>query len=294
MSRSYFTPQGGRPGKSGVKQEDEWGTTTSQAEFRGYEPAEMRNARDAPRHAKTCIQSSSDRGTQPKVKGPPSYAWHRFQESFPDHSAYTATEQSMPRHSQAQGSRGNDARHSNKPAWALTHTNPIPDRKFDATSTYKEHQLKAQQARHGHFPYRDEFAPRSKRLLYELAHQRISRDSVASASTGTASAFTLSSQGARSVPRSASEGSLASSHHTADTNRVIGGIAKRRREANFRSPSLWPPDQEWLEEKWRTEGPNGLTFANFKPSFYGNSLVQDVEQTLAIRHLLPDGVKEER
>lgn len=291
MSRSYFTPQGGRPGKSGVKQEDEWGTTTSQAEFRGYEPAEMRNARDAPRHAKTCIQSSSDRGTQPKVKGPPSYSWHRFQESFPDHSAYTATEQSMPRHSQSQGSRGNDPRQSSKPAWALTHMNPIPDRKFDATSSYKEHQLKAQQARHGHFPYRDEFAPRSKRLLYELAHQRISRDSVASGSTESASAYTLSSRGARSVARSASEGSLVSSHHTADTNRVVGGIAKRRREANFRSPNLWPADQEWFEEKWKKEGPNGLAFANFKPGFYGTSLTQNVEQTLAIGNIL-SGKKE--
>jgi hypothetical protein len=296
MSRSYFTPQGGRVGKSGVKDEDKWGVSTSQAEFKGYEAAEMKNARDLPRHSKPCMQTSSDRGTQPKVKGPPNYAWHRFQESFPDHSmrsAYTASEQSAPRQSQG-GSKSSKKVNAiaGPPAWATTHMNPIPERKFDATSSYDEHQRQAQQARHGHFPYRDEFAPRSKRLLYELAHQNFSRDSVASGSTVSASAFTMSSRGARSVARSNSDSSLASSHHTADTNRVVGGVAKRRREATFRSPSLWPPDQDWLNDKWQKEGPQGLTFANFKPSFYQRTCQGDVEQTLAIRDLLCQGVKE--
>lgn len=287
MSRSFVSAQAGRQGKSGVKKEDEWGTTTSQAEFRGYEAAEMRNARAPAAHAKTCMQTSSDRGTQPKGKQAPNYNWNKQQESFPDYSAYTATEQSMPR-LKSQGSK--EPTKGNKPAWALTHLNPIPERKFDATSSYKEHQVQAQQARHGHFPYRDEFAPRSKRLLYELAHHKFSAESVASGSTDSASAFTMSSRPsvARSG-RSNSEGSLASSHHTADTNRVVGGVAKRRREMMFKSPSLWPPDQEWVMEKLEKEGPQGITFGNFKPSFYHRSCVADIEQTLAMRDLLVKG-----
>lgn len=292
-SRVFVNPQAGRHGKTGVKKEEEWGTTTSQSEFRGYEPAEMRNARDGPRHTKAVLQPSSDRGTQPKIKKSELHAWHRSQEQFPDHSAYTATEQSggLPKLSEGGGIRGS------KPAWATTHMNPIPEKKFDATSSYSQQQLEAQQARHGHFPYRDEFAPRSKRLLYELAHARVSKDSVASGSTATASAFTMSSQrsAARSgAARSQSEGSLASSHHTCDTDRLFlhGGVAKRRAQAQFRSPALCPRDEEWLRERWDRDGPAGLTFANFKPGFYQRSAKMDVEQTIAIKPLL-GGHKEE-
>jgi len=296
-SRVFVNPQAGRHGKTGVKKEEEWGTTTSQSEFRGYEPAEMRNARDGPRHTRGLtanLQPASDRGTQPKYKKSELYAWNRLQEQFPDHSAYTvASDGTLPKLSE--GSKRPTAEwaasKAEQPAWATTHMNPIPEKKFDATSSYSQHQLQAQQARHGHFPYRDEFAPRSKRLLYELAHARVSKDSVASGSTATASAFTMSSQrsAARSgAARSQSEGSLASSHHTCDTDRLFlhGGVAKRRAQAQFRSPALCPRDEEWFRERWDRDGPAGLTFHNFKPGFYQRSAKMDVEQTIAIKPLL--------
>jgi hypothetical protein len=289
-SRVYVAAQAGRQGKTGVKNEEEWGSTTSKAEFKAYEPAEMRNARDGPRHTKAGfagLQTLSDRGTQPKVKAQdrPNYNWRRLQEEYPDRSAYTATEQSsLPKLSQTQGSR------SSKPAWAMTHTNPIPEKKFHATTHYSQHQLEAQQARHGYFPYRDEYAPRSKRLMYELAINKASCDSVASGSTATASAYTMSSHpsAARSsAARSRSEGSLAaSSHHTADSDRVIGGIAKRRAQAQFRSPALSEADRRWFAEKWENEGPAGLTTGNYKPIFYEQNCRQDIEKHLAMGHLL--------
>lgn len=297
-SRCFVNPQAGRQGKSGVKKEEEWGTTTSQAEFRGYEPAEMRNARDEPRHAKLCHQTGlldrKDRGTLPKGKESRSYNWMRMKEAFPDHSAYTATEQSLPAISKAQDVRATLPGTRGAPAWALTHMNPIPERGFHATSSYTQHQLEAQQARHNHFPYRDEFAPRSKRLLYEMAHQRVSRDSVASGSTATASAYTMSSRhsAARSsVARSQSEGSIASSHYTADTDRVIGGVAKRRAQALYRSPALCERDADWFREKWEKEGPLGLTTGNYKPGFHQQSCKMDVEKTIAMKPLL-GGVRE--
>jgi len=288
-SRSYFTPQGGRQGKSGVKKEDEWGTTSSQAEFRAYEPAEMRNARDAPRHLKTCVEIKGGNHLKTQ-KAPQLNVWKRLEEQYPDHSkvsAYTASEQSGPisRPSKPAKTQG-----TQKPAWATVHENPIPEKQFLATTSYADHQKAAQQARHGHFPYRDEYAPRSKRLLYELALAKCSRDSVASGSTASASAYTMTSRASdapKSIARSTSEPSVASSHHTADTNRVIGGVAKRRKELTFRSPNLSRHDQEWFREKWEKEGPNGLAFTNYKPSYYAQSFQQDCEKTLAMRRLLP-------
>lgn len=274
MSRVFFTPQAGRQGKSGVKNEEEWGRTTSQSEFRGYEPAEMRNCRDAPRHAKSCVESSN-RGTLPKGQSQ-RHEWHRTKESFPDHSAYTATVQS-------QGSR------PYKPDWAVVADKPLRNEKFDHVTHYSHHQQDAQQARHGYFPYRDEFAPRSKRLLYELAHQRCSRDSVASGSTESASAYTMSrSAASRSgTGRSRSEGSLAaSSHHTADSRRLDCGLAKRRAQCQFRSPSLWPADAKWFQETWEKDGPCGMTFGNFRPGHYTRNCKGEVEQGKAINALL--------
>lgn len=300
MSRTYFTAQAGREGKSGVKKEDEWGTTSSQSEFRAYEPAEMRNARDAPRHVKELVRNRSDHGTQPKSKKPAQlYAWYRPQEQYPDHSAVTDTEQSLPRlGSKASGSRSSGNKPLNSraepPKWSKTHLNPIPERGFHAMSHYNHHQLEAHLARQSHFPYRDEYAPRSKRLLYELALHKASQESVASGSTATASAYTMSQQSqrseARSIARSQSEGSLAaSSHHTADSDRVIGGVAKRRAEAQYKSPALWPPDEKWFQDKWEKEGPNGLTCANFKPGFHKRSCKMEAENLAAApyRHPIP-------
>lgn len=178
------------------------------------------------------------------------------------------------------------------PAWATTHLNPIPERPFDAMSSYNHQQIEAHLAREGHFPYRDEFAPRSKRLLYELAMNKASCDSVASGSTATASAYTMSSRRSapRSVARSQSEGSVASSHHTADTDRVIGGVAKRRAQLQFRSPALCPRDEDWLREKWEKEGPLGLANSNFKPGYHQRSCKMETEQWAAApyRHPIPN------
>jgi len=293
-SRVYFAPQVGRQGRTGVKDEEEWGKTTSQAEFRSYEPAEMRNCRDGPAHTKTCHETSSMRGTAPK-KAASSYNWSRSQEDFPAKSAYTATVQSMNK-SHSSGDYKTAKKADNKPAWASVADRPIPHRPFDADSTYKLHQEHAQQARHGHFPYRDEFAPRSKRLLYELAHQRISRDSVASGSTcDSASAFTMASSRhsvAQSAARSQSEGSLAaSSHHSASSSRVPGRIARRRYEMQNKSPALWHADRQWLDEKLEKDGMAGLTFANFASGHHKNTFRQDCERCNAIAPIM-GGYKE--
>mmetsp|Transcript_13245 Transcript_13245/g.14390 ORF Transcript_13245/g.14390 Transcript_13245/m.14390 type:complete len:82 (-) Transcript_13245:2-247(-) len=68
---------------------------------------------------------------------------------------------------------------------------PIPERPFGGTSHYTQHQAAAQQARHDYFPYRDEFHPRSKRLLYEMALAADDRKS--NISEDTRSCFTLPS-----------------------------------------------------------------------------------------------------
>jgi len=278
-SRVFVNAQGGRQGKSGVKEEEKWGTTTSQAEFRSYEPAEMKNARDGPARSQTSSVGSNRSGTQPKVKG--TQQRNRFiDESDPNVtcSAYTASEQSASRTLPKLPQGNKESRPASE--------NPIPQRGIDH-ATQMQHQSQAQQAKHGYFPYRDEFAPRSKRLLYELAHQRIARDSVASGSTASASAFTMSSAAKSGASRSNSEGSLvASSHHSADSQRVPGGVAKRRAQAMFRSPSLWPADQVRFTEMWNKDGCAGLGTNNVKPNFYGTNMNQMVEQNIAMASLL--------
>lgn len=283
-SRVFVNAQGGRQGKSGVKEEEKWGTTTSQAEFRSYEPAEMKNARDGPARSQTSSVASNRSGTQPKAKG--TQQRNRFIEERDPNvtcSAYTASEQSASR-TLPKLPQGN--KESRKPDGLPSSENPIPQRGIDH-ATQMQHQSQAQQAKHGYFPYRDEFAPRSKRLLYELAHQRIARDSVASGSTASASAFTMSSAAKSGASRSNSEGSLvASSHHSADSARVPGGIAKRRAQAMFRSPALWPADQERYTEMWNRDGCAGLATNNNKPNFYGTNMNQMVEQNIAMADLL--------
>jgi hypothetical protein len=128
-------------------------------------------------------------------------------------------------------------------------------------------------------------------LLYELALQRVSRDSVASGSTAdSASAFTMASSRHSAMPsaaRSKSEGSLvASSHHSASTSGLRaqpGSIARRRYEAQYRSPALWPADRKWFEERLEKDGTiAGLGHANFSSSHYKNTFRQHCEQRNAI------------
>lgn len=138
-------------------------------------------------------------------------------------------------------------------------------------SRNQEHEAAAQAARNTAFPYRDEFAPRSKRLLYEMALQQCSRDSVKSASTvgDDMSAFTLASTSAGSGAsgRSASTGSLARPP-TGDSQRVVGGVARRRKAAQLKAPLQWEPDLAWIQEKYENEGPAGLASGNFSGHFH--------------------------
>lgn len=287
MSRVFVNPQAGRDRhtrNATAGADDAWGTTSSQAQFRGYEPAEMRNCRSEPQHVRPALEQRSDAASATgRQYG--KYRWHRQKEHFPDHSAVTASQQSQNRSFSA----GNKA--AAKPSWATVHERPIAHRPFDANSTYNSHQDEAQQSRHGYFPYRDEFAPRSKRLLYELAYQRASRDSVRSGSTAdTVSAFTMTSVARSSAHgsvarRSASTPSLASAA-TADSNRIVGGLAKRRKDAELRSPALWEADRKWFAEKWENEGPAGLTTANFVSSMLTNNMDKHAERQNQDRHIL--------
>jgi len=296
MSRVFVNPQAGRDRhtrNASTGAEDAWGTTSSQAQFRGYEPAEMRNCRSQPQHVKAALEKRSDTGRKARQ-----YNWDRTKEDFPDHSAVhsssarslgsavTCSEQSRSR-SFATGSRQGTAP---KPEWATIHERPIPPRTFDSNSAYASQQDFARQSRHEHFPYRDEFAPRSKRLLYELAYLRASRDSVRSGSTAdSVSCFTMSSaaqNSAHGARRSASVPSVASSTHTAASSRVIGGIAKRRHEAFLRSPSLSDMDKQWYDEKMRNEGPAGLFSSNFTSGFHTNNLDKYAERMNQERHTL--------
>jgi len=313
--RVFFTAQAGRGnqghklGNHTLKKEDEWGISTSQSEFRGYEPAEIKNARANPSQTRPALESSLGRGTQPKSKsGPLDHTWHRYKESFPDHSAmsaYTASEQSGKREQAANklpdkmASLGPDGRY--KPEWAVTADRPMPEHSFDHLTLSQHENLFAKHARHTHFPYRDENVPRSKRMLHDLAENKCSQNSVASGSTcGASQQSSFSVAKSLASGRSRSETSVASSHHTADTQgphcKVVtgirnGNIARRRKENTFRSPGLWPADAEWLQNKWDTEGPCGLTFGNFKRNYYGTNCKQEVEQAISIGPLL-SGLKE--
>lgn len=186
-----------------------------------------------------------------------------------------------------------------RPSWASIHERPIQHRPFMAKTQFQRDQQAAAEGRLRHFPGRDEFAPRSRRLLMELALNRCSRDSVASASTmETQSAFTISSSGASRASRltgarsqmsrsAVSVPSLSSAH----SSQVEGGIAKRRMEAQFRSPALWEADRQWVQDKWAKDGPAGLANANFASSMSNNSMRNQGDHLGRVASMLP-GIQE--
>lgn len=254
---------------------DPWGTTAAKAQFKAYNSQEMRNSRSQPTLVKTCLELPAEKGPTPL------YVWNRNRDEFPDRMAQTSiTFGKAARVGKTPGPGGGGEL---EPAWAKTHLHPIKEMPFVSASHYTEHEAAAQQARHEFFPHRDEFAPRSKRLLYELAlahyatmQQRNQEgggdvDDKGSCFTITDSCATTKTGASRSathVSRASSLPSISSRLPTADSLRVPGGVAKRRREAFFRAPGVWEPDARWLAEKMEKDGPAGLANSNLAPTLH--------------------------
>jgi len=265
--RVFVAPNAGRVSRNSPQVDEPWGTT-SNSQFRSFEPSEVKNCRSTPAHVKPCLQQSIMSGGRASTGR--LHTWNRHASDYPDPAPSAVTDRSGG--ASGSGSQGSYAnRGKEPPSWEQVHRRPIQNRPFNATSTSQDAQLHAQEERHGHFPYRDEFAPRSKRLLYEMAAARCSRDSVKSASTADGvSCFTLTSSAVTGTSRrSASTPSLIQRRvPTADSARIPGGIAKRRLQSQLRAPTQWEPDRQWFQEKWDAEGPSGLATGNFHPSMH--------------------------
>lgn len=186
------------------------------------------------------------------------------------------------------------------PAFEQVHRRPIMERPFGASSTYQEDQRRAQEARQGYFPYRDEFAPRSKRLLYEMALNACSQDGKRSdGGEDSVSCFTVTdsmvssksgaSRARSGVSRASSVPSLPAAGPrlpTADSQRVPGGIAKRRKELLLRSPEQWEADRVWVAERWEQDGPAGLATANYIAAMYQPTLQKYGERIHQVHHMM--------
>lgn len=300
MSRVFVGPQAGRAARTGSVPADEepWGTTSSKSQFRAYEPAEARSCRSTTANLRPNLEvlSALPFGASPGSsfqRGPGRPALSNLSRIDDEASAVTDLTTSS-----ASKFRGQES--SRLPKYVQAERQRVlPDKPFHATSTYQEDQALAQQARHGYFPYRDEFAPRSKRLLYEMALARCSRDSVKSASScaGSESCFTVASKAKSGV---SGAGRLTSSAPnflavpsppmTADSQRIPGGVgalAKRRKDAQLRAPTQWAPDAEWLAEKLETDGPAGLHTHNAPAKRHAGNLTQYGESMLRVEHMMP-------
>lgn len=348
MSRSYVNPQAGRNSRAHAGADnEEWGTTSSQAQFKGYEPAEMRSCRSQPTQVRPAFEpllaatgGGGSSASASRNKTQRSFGHTPFQ---PLSALQNGSQASAVTLQSLQGSSASRARRGGNPgdkydalpgdqASCVTYNSsavtcpssqaeaprapappahsvpsrpqppaaiqaaanrPIPERPFLRTkSTAHEDQDTALEHRKVHFPYRDEFAPRSKRLLYEMALAKCSRDSVASASTANSvgSCRTISSNRSSSCPSIAQ--SQGSRLLTADSRRVVGGICKRRMEANLKAPMQWGADAEWIHTKAANEGPAGLTPGQYKPSYYNNSIRAKGDQLFTFGPCL-NGVKED-
>lgn len=290
--RVFFTPQAGRTDRSRQADEEPWGTTSSQSQFKAYEPSETRSARSGPAHLKTCLEAPSKPDSRLSTGRRSLNVWERHREHYADPSAASQAASAVTASQQSTGSKqsAGGGRRSNIPAADLVAMRPIPERPFVGTSHYVEHQAEAQQARHDYFPHRDEFHPRSQRLLYEMALDKVVRgngsEAGSVASGASRSCFTVAStaasgkSAASSMSRSSSVPGLPSSSSsrlpTGDSLRVGGGapgsLATLRAQAFYRSPAQWGPDREWYNEKFKSDGPAGLLTANFPSNEYADSL----------------------
>jgi len=297
--RVYVTPQGGRSVRQ-PEEDEPWGTSASRSSFRHFEPAEARSCRSEPVHLKPCLEQHPATGSRAAAP-PASNDWKQGSAvarsaglsaiSVPTGlSAYTVRSGASSGAGPAPGN-----------AHEERHQQPMARRPFCATSAYRRDQESAQEARRSHFPYRDEFVPRSKQLLLELALEKCSRESVKSASTaGSVSCFTVESSahggrrqgGSRALSAVASEPSLASTTsriRTADSRRIPGGVgslARRRKEADLRAPGQWEPDRQWHAEKWETDGPAGLTAGYYGPSRLASTCRNHSEDMNLVEHMV--------
>eukprot|EP00440_Ansanella_granifera_P053816 gb/GFBE01058339.1/.p1 GENE.gb/GFBE01058339.1/~~gb/GFBE01058339.1/.p1 ORF type:complete len:321 (+),score=50.91 gb/GFBE01058339.1/:1-963(+) len=296
-NRQFFSRQAGRADRTKNVDDEPWGTTSSQSHFKAYEQSEARSARSLPTQVRPCLEAPSvASGT---LRSPELRVWERHREDYRDPyagstaSAVTASETSQRSAGSKSGSkRGSRPGQKYIPAAELVAMRPIPERSFDGISHYNQTQEEAQQARHDFFPYRDEFHPRSKRLLYEMALNKVTKgsDRGSVVSDDSQSCFTVASTAVSgksgtgskvsSVSRSSSMPGLKSGSSsrlpTADSLRVgggmIGSVAKRRKEAFCRAPNQSDADRLWYAKKLEEEGPAGLVTGNFVASMYEDTL----------------------
>jgi len=252
---------------------------------RAFEPAEMKNCRSGPSHLKPCLEPVG----AVRRNGVPSVAPSRAGSGNRGDTDVASAKTVRSGESGKRSSGWKDFGPKPKPAWALTHQNPMPNKPFVAMTDNQEREANALQERARHFPYRDEFAPRSKRLLYEMALQRCSRDSVKSASSiaDDMSCFTLPSTAAGSAAsgRSSSTPSLGRPP-TGDSQRLTVSIAKRRKELETRAPQQNIRDMNWLRQIQEEEGPVGVATANFPGHFHEDTLQRMGERIICVNKIL--------
>lgn len=297
MSRVYVAPLAGRAARSQLEDCDPW-STTSRSQLRNFDSTESQNCRSHPVHLRPCLESATD----PYLAGKePSVVLSRSRQIFSGRSrsagssAVTVPRSACSRESQA-----------SRRSTVVERMPPLPEKKlFTSVSTYTHDQARAQEARRDHFPYRDEFAPRSKRLLYEMALAKVNADDARSATTAadsvdSVSCFTVGSSAL--TGRSSINGRLSSSApniltlpsdaggspsrsqlRTGDSRRVPGGVARRRKELNLRAPTQWDPDSAWVSEKWQTDGPAGLASANCGPRI-GDPTLRSYGESINVVH----------
>lgn len=246
--------------------------TASRSHFKPFEPAEARASRGQTMHVKPGFELSARRPLG--------------SHSLPDLRSVASDRQSCRDEASAvtvRSRRSNMSKHSLESVQRPGSVQPLsPDRSFYGSSHYQDHQEQAREARHEFFPYRDEYAPRSKRLLYEMAlakHFAKDEDKSEVSRVKSESCFTVASSrrgGQSAVGRSNDAGNTAGCLQpiaevpppTADSMRIPGGVARRRKELEMRSPAMCEADRAWLTEKWEEDGPAGLTSANFIPAMH--------------------------
>eukprot|EP00933_Yihiella_yeosuensis_P065311 TRINITY_DN6902_c1_g5_i1.p1 TRINITY_DN6902_c1_g5~~TRINITY_DN6902_c1_g5_i1.p1 ORF type:complete len:326 (+),score=52.56 TRINITY_DN6902_c1_g5_i1:129-1106(+) len=307
-SLRYFTPQAGRATKGSQAEDEPWGTTSSQSHFKAYEQEDMRSVRSQPAGAPLCLQTvPEDARLSAAHRNPPFKTYNRHREDYPDPSAYEKAESAVTAASgSSSGSKQpKPAPGSYRPEWAKER--PFPNNSFNGVSTYTAHQEQAQQARHDYYPYRDEFHPRSKRLLYELALKKHNAASEMDYVSGDdASCFTLPSTAVSRksgtsrvsrVSRSSSVPSLPPADPerimTADSVRVgdggVGNLAKRRAEAFFRAPAMSNTDRDFILDKWDSDGPAGMVCANAPKAAFGLSVKAYANELFKNSDMFPNG-----
>eukprot|EP00929_Paragymnodinium_shiwhaense_P058639 TRINITY_DN29375_c0_g1_i1.p1 TRINITY_DN29375_c0_g1~~TRINITY_DN29375_c0_g1_i1.p1 ORF type:complete len:298 (+),score=51.69 TRINITY_DN29375_c0_g1_i1:140-1033(+) len=285
MSRSFVNAQAGRAARAPALPSDAepWGTTSNSV-MRAYEPAEMAAAKGVKAGLRTTLQPSMAAKTCKMPTGP-EFKWRRHHEAHQDPG---------PAGVAAMGKLF-------VPLSEQVAHKPVRWRPYVGLATLKqEDEAEALKNRQRAFPYRDEFHPRSKRLMYEMALEKCCRDSVASASTyrqdDNASCFTLASTraGGTQVSKAGSQASRLSRTSsepsrlpTGGSQRVVGGVAKRRMQCNLRSPMQSADDAIWFMDKFDKEGPAGLTNANCPAWMAAGSLKAEGDRVQAASALLP-------